>query len=85
MVVFRDNGSMYDPEEHKTIKKLLRLFGENECLRLGFLVKNDNQTLGLTIVGTGFLLDIEAQEVSTLHEAYAAGFEHGCSQAKDGF
>ena len=38
----------YNPEEHKSIKKLLSLFGEKECLRLGFLVKNDNQTLGLT-------------------------------------
>lgn len=75
---------MYDLEEHKTIKKLLSPFGENECSRLGFLVKSDNQTLGLTIVGTGFLLDIEAREVETQHEAYAAGFEQGHRQAKSG-
>ncbi len=71
---------MHNPEEHKTIQKLLSLFSEQECLRLGFLVKNDNQTLGVTIVGTGFLLDIEAREVTTLHEAYAAGFEQGQAQ-----
>ena len=76
---------MHDPEEHKTINKLLNLFSEQECLRLDFLVKNDNQTLGVTIVGTGFLLDIEARNVTTLHEAYAAGFKQGHTQAKDGF
>ncbi len=74
---------MHDPEEHNTIKKLLKLFSEQECLRLGFLVKNDNQTLGVTVVGTGFLLDIEARDITTLHEAYAAGFDQGQMQATD--
>lgn len=76
---------MRDPDEHKTIEKLIEMLGRDECLRLGFLVNNDNQTLHLTAVGTGFLLDICAMDVDTLAEAYAAGFQQGYTQAKDGF
>ena len=76
---------MYDPNDHKTIQKLLDLFGKEECLRCGFLGRDDNATLFLAIIGTGYLLDILAAEVDALHEAYAAGYRQGYQQAKDGF
>jgi hypothetical protein len=76
---------MYDPDEHRTIAKLLGLFGEKECLRLSFLAKDDNARLLLTTIGTGYLVDVEAREVNTLHEAYAAGYSQEYDQAKDGF
>ncbi len=55
----------------------------DECVRLGFLKKDDNETLFLSPVGTGYLLDVGMNGVETPHEAYAAGFEQGYRQAKD--
>ncbi len=75
---------MYESDHHKTIKKLLDLFGETECLRLDFLGKDDNATLYLSPPGTGYLIDVLAAELETLQEAYAAGYQQGSDQAKDG-
>jgi hypothetical protein len=74
---------MYDAEKKYTIAKLLDDFGKDECLRCGLLAKDDNETLSLTAIGMGYLLDIEASNVKTLHEAYAAGFRQGYEQAED--
>ena len=74
---------MYDAEKKYTISKLLEDFGKDECLRCGLLAKDDNETLSLTAIGMGYLLDIEASNVKTLHEAYLAGYKQGYEQAKD--
>ncbi len=76
---------MYDPDDHKILNKLLDLFGEPECLRLGFLGKDDNATLFVSPKGLGYLLDVLAAELTSLHEAYSAGYDQGHTQAKDGF
>lgn len=76
---------MYEPDQHKTIQKLLDLFGEKECLRCGFLGRDDNSTLFLTIIGTGYLLEVLAAEITAPHEAYAAGYQNGYTQCRDGF
>ena len=69
---------MHDPDHYHTIEKLIEIIGsKNECLRLGFVGKDDNQTLYLTPVGTGFLIDVEGQDIQSIAEAYAAGFEQG--------
>ena len=73
---------MYDPDNHKIIASLIEKVGDaKECLRLGLLVKNDNETLFASTAGMGYLLQVEAKDVNTLAEAYAAGFEHGYEQA----
>ncbi len=37
---------MYDPDHHRTIAQLIDHVGnKQECLRLGFLVNDDNETL----------------------------------------
>jgi hypothetical protein len=76
---------MYDPDDHKILRKLLDLFGEPECLRLGFLGKDDNATLYVSPKGLGYLLDVIAAELASLPEAYAAGYDQGYTLAKDGF
>ena len=76
---------MYDPDDHKIIRKLLDLFGEAECLRLGFLGKDDNATLYVSPKGLGYLLDVIAAELGSLPDAYAAGYDQGYAQAKDGY
>lgn len=69
---------MLDHDAHKTISGLIEKIGSQEdCLSLGFLDKDDNETLFLTPIGLGYLLDVVAAEVGTLEEAYAAGFKQG--------
>ena len=76
---------MHDPDDHKIIRKLLDLFGETECLRLGFLGRDDNATLYVSPKGLGYLLDVIAAELVSIPEAYAAGYDQGYTQAKDRF
>lgn len=76
---------MHDPDDIKIINTLRDQFGEPECLRLGFLRKDDNSTLYVSAKGLGFLLDVVAGEINSIHEAYAAGYDQGYTQAKDGF
>jgi len=72
---------MHDPDNQKTIQKLVESFGTDDCLRLGFLDQDDNATLRLTRGGFGYLLDVEAVEVDSLAEAYAAGYQRGFGHA----
>jgi len=75
---------MYDPDHHKIIGSLIdRVGSKEECLRLGFLGKDDNETLFLTAAGFGYLLDVGAREIDTIAEAYAAGFQQGHDLASD--
>jgi hypothetical protein len=77
---------MYDEDHHKTIAQLIsRIGSQEECLRLGFLAKDDNATLRLSPVGMGYLIDVVASDISALPDAYAAGYKQGHSQAKEGF
>jgi hypothetical protein len=76
---------MYDPNDHKIIATLLAQFGDLDCQRLGFLGRDDNATLFVTAKGLGYLLDVVAAERTTLQEAYAAGYDQGYVQAREGF
>lgn len=75
---------MYDPDHHKMIESLIERVGSKaECLRLGFLGKDDNETLFLTPAGFGYLLDVGAREIDNIAEAYAAGFQQGHELGSD--
>jgi len=76
---------MYDPDDIKIINTLRDQFGEAECLRLGFLGKDDNATLYVSAKGLGYLLEVVAGEITLIHESYAAGYDQGYNQAKDGY
>lgn len=49
--------------------------GEVECRRLGFLFDDERGVATLTTAGLGYLIDILAGDVSTMAEAYAAGYQ----------
>lgn len=75
---------MYDEDHHKTIAQLIRHIGsQEECLRLGFLAKDDNATLHSSPTGMGYLIDVVAGDVTALPDAYAAGYKQGETQACD--
>ena len=74
---------MYDEDHHKTIAQLIgRIGSQEECLRLGFLAKDDNATLHLSPAGMGYLIDIVAGDISALPDAYAAGYKQGLAQTE---
>ena len=75
---------MYDEDHHKTIAQLISHIGsQEECLRLGFLQKDDNATLHLSPAGMGYLIDVVAADLTALPEAYAAGYKQGYAQAEE--
>jgi len=76
---------MHDPDDHRIIERLIELLGQHECLSLGFIVRDDNATLHVSAKGLGYLLDVLAAELNSLHEAYAAGYDQGYTQARDGY
>lgn len=70
---------MYDKDDHKTISSLIEKIGSKErCLQLDFLLEDDNQTLFLTPIGLGYLLNVVAGDIDSLAEAYRAGFKQAC-------
>ena len=76
---------MYDEDHHRTIAQLItRIGSQEECLRLGFLAKDDNATLHLSPAGMGYLIDVVASDVTALADAYAAGYKQGHMQAEEG-
>lgn len=76
---------MYDKDHHKTIAQLIRLIGsQEECIRLGFLQKDDNATLHLSPAGMGYLIDVVASDLTALPDAYAAGYKQGHAQSEVG-
>ncbi len=72
--------NVVDFEHAPTIEKLIQSFGLAECKRLGFVMDEDG-VLRLTTSGYGYLLFVEARDVKTVQEAFAAGYmvakEHG--------
>ena len=74
---------MYDEDHHRTIVQLISHIGnQEECLRLGFLSRDDNATLHLSPAGMGYLIDVVAGDITTLPDAYAAGYKQGHTQAE---
>ena len=57
---------------------------QEECLRLGFLSKDDNATLHLSPSGMGYLIDVVASEITALPDVYAAGYIQGQTQSEEG-
>ncbi len=66
---------VFDFQNMQQIRSLVDRLGEAECKRLGFLFDDERGVATLTTAGLGYLLDIEAAGISTLAEAYAAGYQ----------
>lgn len=75
----------FDIETVRQIDVLAQsLGGLPECKRLGFVVADDQGVMGLTAAGLGYLVYVRARGITSLAEAFAAGYEcaSGESQAK---
>jgi hypothetical protein len=53
------------------------LGGLPECKRLGFVVEDERGVMCLTAPGLGYLLYVKARGITSVAEAFAAGFECG--------
>jgi hypothetical protein len=64
-----------DFETMQQVEKLTKAFGLDECKRLGFIHIDEKGIAGLSPVGLGYLLYIEAMGINTLAAAFAAGWQ----------
>jgi len=64
-----------DFQNMQQIQRLVDILGESECKRLGFLFDDDRGVATLTTAGLGYLIDIQARGITSVAEAYAAGYQ----------
>lgn len=64
-----------DFQNMQQIQRLVDILGESESKRLGFLTDDERCVATLTIAGMGYLIDIQAAGITSVAEAYAAGFQ----------
>jgi hypothetical protein len=66
----------FDIETIRQLETLTKsLGGLPECKRLGFVYEDDKGVLSLSSAGLGYLLSVRARNVTSLAEAFAAGYE----------
>jgi hypothetical protein len=51
------------------------LGGLAECKRLGFVYEDDKGVMSLSVAGFGYLLRVRAGNVTSLADAFAAGYQ----------
>jgi hypothetical protein len=68
------NG-VIDFQNMQQIEKLRGALGDEECRRLGFLFDDDRGITTLSTAGFGYLIFVEAAGVTSLPEAFAAGYQ----------
>lgn len=81
-------NSVIDFQNMQQIEKLRAQLGDRECRRLGFIVDDEKGVTALTIAGFGYLIFVEAAGVTSLPEAFAAGYQCAaefCSDQNEGF
>lgn len=58
------------------IEQLVKsLGGIAECLRLGFVYENEQGVIMLSSAGFGFLVFVRARNITSVAEAFAAGYQ----------
>jgi len=71
--------NIYDIDSVRQIEVLEKsLGGLAECKRLGFIFEDAQGIMSLSVAGLGYLLSVEARGITSLAEAFAAGYE--CAQ-----
>jgi hypothetical protein len=50
------------------------LGGIAECKRLGFVFTDEKGIMSLSVAGLGYLLFVDAQDITCVAEAFAAGY-----------
>lgn len=71
----RMSDNVFGIESARTLDGLARaLGGIAECKRLGFAFEDENGVMRLSVAGMGYLLRVAAVDVTSLAEAFAAGY-----------
>lgn len=66
----------FDIESVRQIEALTKALGSlEECKRLGFIFHDQQGVMSLSVAGLGYLLSVEAGGITSLAEAFAAGYE----------
>jgi len=68
------NG-VIDFHNMQQIEKLRAQLGDAECRRLGFIFDDEKGITALSTAGFGYLVFVEAAGVTSLPEAFAAGYQ----------
>jgi hypothetical protein len=72
------SGNTFDIESVRQIETLKQeLGGVDECKRLGFIFEDERGVMSLSVAGLGYLLSVKARGITSLAEAFAAGY--GCA------
>jgi hypothetical protein len=69
------DSNVYDIDYHPQIAKLERQLGRAECMRLGYLMEDDEGIVRVTVAGYGYLLYTGCLDIRTVAEAFAAGYQ----------
>ena len=69
----------FDIGSHRQLESLAQSVGGlEECKRLGFVFKDAQGIMSLSVAGLGYLIFVKTKENTSLAEAFAAGYE--CAQ-----
>jgi len=66
----------FDIDSVRQIKALTQsLGGLAECKRLGFIFEDQQGVMSVSVAGLGYLLSVKARDITSVAEAFAAGYE----------
>jgi len=70
------SDNTFDIDSVRQIEALSKsLGGLAECRRLGFIFEDGQGVMSLSTAGLGYLLTVKARNITSLAEAFAAGYE----------
>jgi hypothetical protein len=68
--------NVFDMGPHRPLEALIReLGGLDECRRLGFVFADESKIKSLSQAGLGYLLFVRAAGITSVAEAFAAGYQ----------
>jgi hypothetical protein len=74
----------FDIDAVRQIEALSKsLGGLAECKRLGFIHEDDQGVMSLSTAGLGYVLSVKARNMTSLAEAFAAGYECARDEIED--
>ena len=74
----------FDIDSVRQIEALAKsLGGLAECKRLGFIFEDAQGVMSLSTAGLGYLLYVKARGITSLAEAFAAGYECAHDEIED--
>jgi hypothetical protein len=70
------SDNVFDMATLRPLDALIKeLGGLDECRRLGFVFEDENKIMSLSTAGMGYLCFVKAAGVTSVAEAFAAGYQ----------